>query len=154
MLISSGENHGSALLSLTSAGGVFDVKPVWKSFGTQSVLRSEWQTPILHKGYLYGLDNVGSAGPVTNLVCIEAKTGKRRWIQRRFGKSNGIFADGKLWYVTMKGELILVKADPAKYTELARSRPLIETTRHAPALSNGRLYLRDGKEIVCLAIKK
>jgi outer membrane protein assembly factor BamB len=154
VLISSGENHGSAMLSLTSAGGVFDVKPAWKSFGRRSVLRSEWQTPILHKGNLYGLDNVGSAGPVTNLVCVDAKSGKQRWIKRRFGKSNGIFADGKLWYVTMKGELILVKADPAKYTELARSKPLIGTTRHAPALSDGRLYLRDGKEIVCLDVRK
>jgi len=154
VLISSGENHGSAMLSLVSAGGMFDVKPAWTSYGRTSVLRSEWQTPILHDGYLYGLDNVGSAGPVTNLVCVEAKSGKQKWIQRRFGKSNGIFADGKLWYVTMKGELILVKADPEKYTELARSKPLIATTRHAPALSGGRLYLRDGKEIVCLDVRK
>lgn len=154
VLISAGENHGTALLSLTSAGGTFDVKPVWKSYGRTSVLRSEWQTPILHNGFVYGLDNVGSAGTVTNLVCVEAKTGKQKWIQRRFGKSNGILADGKLWYVTMKGELILVKADPAKYIELARSKPLIETTRHAPALANGRLYLRDGKEIVCLDVRK
>jgi outer membrane protein assembly factor BamB len=154
VLISSGENHGSAMLSLVSAGGVFDVKPVWTSYGRTSVLRSEWQTPILHNGHLYGLDNVGSAGPVTNLTCVDAKSGKRRWIQRRFGKSNGIFADGKLWYVTMKGELILLKADPEKFTELARSKPLIGTTRHAPALSGGRLYLRDGSEIVCLDVRK
>ena len=154
VLISSGENHGSAMLSLISAGGVFDVKPAWTSFGTKSVLRSEWQTPILDKGSLYGLDNVGSAGPVTNLTCIDAKTGKRQWIQRRFGKSNGIFADGKLWYVTMKGELILVRANPKKYEELARSKPLVKMTRHAPALANGRLYLRDNESILCLSVGK
>ena len=91
---------------------------------------------------------------MTNLTCIDPQTGTRRWVRRRFGKSNGILADGKLWYVTMKGELVLVKANPRKYEELARSKPLIETTRHAPALSNGRLYLRDGKEIVCLKVSK
>lgn len=37
------------------------------------------QTPVLHEGHLYGLDNSGSAGPITNLVCIRGSNGKTRW---------------------------------------------------------------------------
>ena len=42
----------------------------------KSVMRNEWQTSIFLDGYLYGFDNVGSAGPTTHLACIEAATGK------------------------------------------------------------------------------
>jgi len=154
VFLSSGENHGSVLLSLEKSGDGFAPKVVWKSHGPGSVLRSEWQTAVLHDGHLYGLDNVGSAGPVTNLACVNARTGKQLWLKRRFGKSNGIFADGKLWYTTMKGELVIVKATPKRFEELSRSKPLLGSTRHAPALYNGRLYLRDNKVVVCVSVSK
>lgn len=154
VFISSGENHGSALLSLTKSGDAFTPRAEWESTGPRSVMRNEWQTSLLRDGYLYGLDNVGSAGAVTHLNCVEAKTGKRVWQKRRFGKSNAIYADGKLWFVTMKGELVIVKATPKGFEELSRSKPLLGMTRQAPALSNGRLYLRDGKIVVCVDVSK
>ena len=153
VFISSGENHGCTLLSLKPTGSKFDVEEAWTSQGAQSVLRNEWQTSILLDGHLYGFDNVGSAGPVTHLTCVNATTGKRVWQQPRFGKGNLIAADGKLLISTMKGELVLVRATPDKYDEIGRTT-VIETTRQAPALANGLLYLRDDKEIVCLDVRK
>ena len=97
------------------------------------MLRSEWQTPVLLGDYLYGFDNVGSAGPVTHLTCIDARTGERMWQQPRFGKGNLIAADGKLLITLMTGELVMVKADPKQFTELARAQ-VLESTRQAPAL--------------------
>ena len=153
VFISSGENHGSALLSLKPTGKTFDAEEAWTSQGASSVLRNEWQTSILLDGHLYGFDNVGSAGPVTHLTCINAATGKRAWQQARFGKGNLIAADGKLFCSTMKGELVVVRATTEKYDELGRAA-VIGTTRQAPALANGLLYLRDDKEIVCLDVRK
>jgi outer membrane protein assembly factor BamB len=153
VFISSGENHGSALLSLKPKGEAFDVSEVWVSQGTKSVLRTEWQTAILLDGYLYGMDNVGGAGPITHLTCINAATGERAWQQLRFGKGNLIAADGKLWISTMKGELVLVRATPKNYEEIGR-KVVIGTTRQAPALADGLCYLRDDKEIVCLDVRK
>jgi outer membrane protein assembly factor BamB len=152
VFISSGENHGSTLLALRGKGESYTVEPVWKSQGGGSVLRNEWQTSILLEGYLYGFDNVGSAGPVTHLTCVEAATGKRMWQQLRFGKGNLIAADGKLFIVTMKGEVVLVRATPRGYEELDRAK-VIGSTRQAPALSDGRLYLRDDREVVCLDVR-
>ncbi|MCA9219596.1 MAG: PQQ-binding-like beta-propeller repeat protein [Planctomycetales bacterium] len=149
VLISSGENHGSALLSVSPAGGAFDVGEQWTSFGAKSTLRSEWQTPILLDGYLYGFDNVGSAGPVTHLTCVDAKTGERVWQKTRFGKGNLIAADGKLFISTMNGELVVARATPEGYQELGRQE-LLDSTRQAPSLANGFLYLRDNREIVCV----
>jgi outer membrane protein assembly factor BamB len=153
VFISSGENHGSTLLALKPKGAEFSVSEAWTSFGRQSSLRSEWQTPILLDGKLYGLDNVGSAGPVTHLNCVDIKTGKRLWQQLRFGKSNLIAADGKLFFSTMKGELVVVRADAKKYDEIGRMK-VIGTTRQAPSLSNGYLYLRDDADIVCIDVRK
>ncbi|MGY8768193.1 MAG: outer membrane protein assembly factor BamB family protein [Pirellulales bacterium] len=115
-------------------------------------MRNEWQTSVLLDGYLYGLDNVGSAGPVTHLTCVNASTGERVWQQLRFGKSNLTAADGKLFLSTMKGEVVIVNASPTGYQELGRAT-VIETTRQAPVISNGRLYLRDNQDIVCIDLR-
>ncbi len=153
VFISSGEQHGCVMLSLTPSGDKFDVKEVWASNGVKSVLRNEWQTSILLDGYLYGLDNVGSAGPVTHLACVNADTGERAWQELRFGKSNLIAADGTLFLSTMKGELVVVRATPDNFEELGR-KVVIGSTRQAPSLAGGLLYLRDDREIVCLDVRK
>jgi outer membrane protein assembly factor BamB len=153
VLISSGENHGSVLLRLKPDNDKFTVEEVWKSQGPQSVLRSEWQTPVLLDGKLYGLDNIGSAGPVTHLTCVEAATGQRLWQQPRFGKSNLVAADGKLFLSTMAGEVVVVRATPKGFEEIGRKQ-VLGMTRQAPVLAGGLLYLRDDKEIVCLDVRK
>jgi outer membrane protein assembly factor BamB len=153
VLISSGENHGTVLLNLQAAGEKFEPKEVWSSQGVKSVLRSEWQTPIFEGGKLYGLDNIGSAGPVTNLTCLDAATGQQLWEKPRFGKSNLIYADGKLFFSTLAGELVIVRASPQAFEELGRQQ-ILGSTRQAPSLADGHLYLRDDKEIVCLDVRK
>lgn len=152
LFISAGENHGSVLLKLQPLGEKFAMDEVWKSEGTGSVLRNEWQTSILQDGFLYGLDNQGSAGPITNLACIKAATGERAWQKPRFGKGNLIGADGKLFISTMAGELVVVKMSPSGFEEIGRKQ-VLGATRQAPALADGRLYLRDDREIVCLDVR-
>jgi outer membrane protein assembly factor BamB len=153
VFLSSGENHGSVLLALTPQGGKFQPRETWSSHGPASVMRNEWQTSILWDGHLYGLDNVGGAGPVTHLNCVDIATGQRVWQEERFGKSNLIAAEGKLFFSTLEGELVLVSATPAGYRELGRAS-VLGPTRQAPALANGLLYLRDDTEIVCLDVRK
>ena len=153
VFVSSGENHGSVLLSLKPKGNKFEVGEVWKSQGPKSVLRNEWQTSILQDGFLYGFDNVGAAGPVTHLTCVNAATGERAWQELRFGKGNLIAADGKLFMTTMNGELVVAKISSKGYEEIGRAE-VLKQTRQAPALSNGQLYLRDNDEIICLDVRK
>ena len=152
IFISSGENHGCVMLSLKPQGGKFAVEEAWSSQGSQSVLRNEWQTSILSDGYLYGFDNVGAAGPVTHLTCVNAETGKRVWQKLRFGKGNMIAADGKLFIATMNGELVVVRISSQEFQEIGRTQ-VIDATRQAPALANGMLFLRDNAEIVSLDIR-
>jgi len=153
VFISSGENHGAALLALAPKDDGFTVSEVWTSFGKTSVLRNEWQTSMLIDGHLYGFDNVGSAGPVTHLTCVDIATGKPRWQEARFGKGNLLAADGKLFITTFQGELVVVRATTERFVELGRKK-LLRSTRQAPALAGGRLYLRDDREIVCVDVRR
>lgn len=152
VLISAGENHGSAVVQITANGQKLSAEEVWASLGKDSQLRAEWQTPVIHDGHLYGLDNSGSAGPITNLVCIRLKDHETVWQKARFGKSNLIVADGKLFLTTMNGEVVIVEASPAEFKELGRAE-LMETTRQAPTLSNGFLFVRDDKEVICIDVR-
>ncbi|MCH2204016.1 MAG: PQQ-like beta-propeller repeat protein [Fuerstiella sp.] len=151
VLISAGENHGSVLLGVTESDDGWTAEERWSSLGKRSVLRAEWQTPVLLDGHLFGLDNIGAAGPITNLVCVNAATGKSVWSKRRFGKSNLTLADGKLFMVTIDGELVIVNATTDGFRETARTK-VLRMTRQAPVIANGRLYLRDDKEVVCIDV--
>ena len=51
----------------------------------------------------------------------------------------------------MEGEFVLVEATPEAYQEIGRAT-VLGSTRQAPALSDGLLYLRDNHEIVCLDV--
>ena len=53
----------------------------------------------------------------------------------------------------MKGEVVVVRATPQGYEELGRQE-VLGTTRQAPALAGGMLYLRDDAEIVCLDVRR
>jgi outer membrane protein assembly factor BamB len=152
LFISAGESHGCALLSVANAGEGPTVEEVWTSFGPRAVMRNEWQTSIHLDGFLYGFDNVGSAGAITHLACINGTTGEAAWKQLRFGKGNMIAADGKLWISNRDGELVIVRARPDGFEELDRAR-VITSTRQAPVLAGGRLYLRGDAEAVCIDIR-
>jgi outer membrane protein assembly factor BamB len=151
LLISAGENHGAVILELSADGNSLTAKEIWQSLGKDSQLRAEWQTPVVHEGHVYALDNSGSAGPITNLVCVRLSDHKTVWQKPRFGKSNLILADGRLWLTNMDGEVILIAASPAGFKELGRM-PVLQTTRQAPSLANGLLYVRDDEHIVCLQV--
>ena len=153
VFVSSGENHGSVLLGLKPKGEQFEAVEVWKSQGSKSVLRNEWQTSVQLNGFLYGFDNVGAAGPVSHLTCINAETGERAWQQLRFGKGNMIAADGKLFMTTMDGEFVLARANSQSYQEIGRAQ-VLNSTRQAPSLADGRLFMRDNEEIVCLDVRQ
>ena len=152
VLISAGENHGSVILALQAGKNGMTAESVWSSLGKDSQLRAEWQTPVIHDGHLYGLDNQGSAGPITSLVCVRLKDHKTMWQKSRFGKSNLILADGKLFLTTMEGEVVIVEASPKEFHELGRAT-IMETTRQAPAIANGHLFVRDDKDVICINVK-
>jgi len=64
-----------------------------------------------------------------------------------------MLAKDRLLLLEEEGNLALVEPNPSEYRELARAKVCGHTWAH-PALSDGRLILRDDKEIICLQLGK
>ena len=111
-----------------------------------------FSSPVAVGGHLYGL------GPAKNLVCIDAATGALAWektgiIQTSGDKAEAAFLvmGGNILTLTDSGELVLFAADPAGYKEVGRTQACGNTWCN-PAYSAGRLYMRDGRELMCLEL--
>ena len=144
---------------VTSAYGIgcvcaaFDARaatPVWQGEGP---LASQYCTPVLVGGHLYCVDGRDDVPPAT-LVCVEAATGREAWRERLDAYGTLLAADGKLVVAKTDGEVLLVRPDPARFTALARCRPLTGTVRALPALAGGRLFLRDDATLTCLDVAR
>jgi outer membrane protein assembly factor BamB len=89
------------------------------------------------------------------LRCVETATGKELWNRDRVGTYHASLlrtGDGKVLLLEEAGDLVLLAPDVEKYHELARSKICGKTWAH-PALANGRLYVRDEKELVCVGVE-
>ncbi len=102
----------------------------------------------------------GTKPPALNiqakLHCLELRTGRTMWTRKdKVGNYHASLlrtGDNKLLLLEEGGDLVLVDPDPKEYRELARAKICGHTWAH-PALSNGRLYVRDDKELVCVELK-
>ena len=109
-------------------------------------------TPVYRDGYLYGFDGRQEQG--ARLRCVEMKSGEVKWTQEGFGCGSMLLADGKLMILTEDGDLVLGKASPDKYEELARATVLDTRPVRAPTVpADGKLYGRDGRKLVCRNLK-
>lgn len=141
-------SHTFGLLSfkIVKDGATFSAVPAWAN----KDLKINLATPVLVAGHLYG------QGASRDYVCVEAATGVVKWKQAGFGLgkkdyASTIAAGGKLLVLTEDGQLLLLAANPEKYTELGRLQVCGNTWSH-PALAGGKLLVRDARELVCLGL--
>ncbi len=143
LFISSGYNKGCALLDLASTTPT----EVWRS----RVMKNQFNSSVLIDGHLYGSD--GDEGKTASLKCIDFATGAEKWSEASTGFCSLMAADGKLIIVTAKGELIIAKANSAKFEPISRTQALTGRCWSAPVLANGRIYARNAAgQMVCLSV--
>ena len=113
---------------------------------------------ILLDGSLYGA-NGGNEGGC--LICLDFKTGNVLWdgrddAQRRAPKGSIALADGRLYYRTEKGTMLLIEPSAKEYIERGRfeqpDRTRLPAWSH-PIIANGKLYLRDQDVLFCYDVK-
>ncbi len=141
IFISSGYDHGAALLQIEPLEDGLGVKKVWEHRG----MKNHFGTSVLLGDYIYGFDNA-------ILKCIEAKTGKEQWKHRGYGKGSLIYADGHLIIMSDKGKLALAEASPEGFREKASAQVLLGTCWTVPTLANGKIFVRDMHKIACLNV--
>lgn len=144
VFIASGYDRGCALLDVSGK----EPRVVWES----KVIRSQVSGAVLIDGHLYGMD--GNAGDEKGaLKCVEWKSGRSVW---SLPMVNGalLAADGQLFALGGKGELIWVAAKPQGPEIRARAQVLQGKCWTMPVLANGRLYCRNTPgDLVCLTLR-
>jgi outer membrane protein assembly factor BamB len=148
LLVTAAYGIGTVSASFDGQGAT----PVWE--GVDS-LATQYCTPLVVAGHLYAIDGRDDVPPA-DFKCLDPATGRVLWVERNFGYGTLIAADGRLIAAKTDGELLLVEPDPAALTILARGRPFgrnqAGAMRALPALAAGRLYLRDDRRLICLAV--
>ena len=136
--ISSSSDMGGTVVEVSATDKGYEVAEVWRNNNMQN----HSATSIYYQGHLYGFD--GSI-----LKCLDAATGEEKWKTRGYGKGTLIVADGHLVILGERCNLGIAEATPAGFVEKANAqvfrRSICETV---PSLADGRIYLRDEKEIV------
>ena len=63
-----------------------------------------------------------------------------------------MIVDGKLVVLSDDGQVVLLEPNPQAFKELARFKAIDGKCWNAPALANGKLYVRSTKEGACFEI--
>jgi outer membrane protein assembly factor BamB len=133
-----------------------DGKPAVEQVWRNRALTCYFSTPVIaDKEHLFLVTGVLSVKPTVTLRCVESATGKEVWKKPNVGNYHAAllrFADGNLlMHEDSSGDLKLLALNAKEYQELAKSKGCGKTWAH-PAIANGRIYLRDDNELICLSL--
>lgn len=135
IFISSGYNHGSALLQFSGD----KLTTLWEN----KKMRNHFNSCVLWQGHLYGFD-------METLACMNFATGAVTWKQTGLGKGSLMLADGKLIIQAERGDLVIATVTPTAFKEIARAKVLTGRCWVVPVLANGRIYCKNNLgELVC-----
>jgi outer membrane protein assembly factor BamB len=151
VFITAGYDAGGAILKVSKQGDQFAVESAVQV--TPDIWNAEIHTPIVYKDHMFGVGRQ-KRGLFT---CLDKK-GEVVWTsegQAAFEQGSFLLADDMFFILEGKtGMLHLVEARTDEYRELAQAQVLSGHDVWGPmALSDGRLVLRDMRQMVCLKVK-
>lgn len=140
LFVSSGYGTGCAVFELSMQDGKAVAEEAWSS----KKMKNYFSTSVLLDGHLYGFNN-------TRLVCMNFENGDVLWQQRGFNRGSLLVAEEMLYVLGERGTLALAKASPGKYEEVSQVEEILQPqTWTVPTIADGKMFLRNEKEIVCL----
>lgn len=101
-------------------------------------------TPVVKDGLIYTVDIM------SNLFCIDSKTGKTVYTTRLTGKFNSspVYGGGNVYFTSTTGETIVIKA--GRKLEIACRNKLAGDVFATPAITNNSLIMRAGTYLYCI----
>jgi len=144
-------SSGSFAMKAGGEGDITKSSLVWTSRNSSYVA-----TPALHGGYLYWIDDRGSAH------CVNAQSGELVYRERVPDLSSGgrpVYASpvviGDKIYVTSRYDGTFVLPASPKFEVLARNQFAGDKSdfNPSPAVSNGQLLIRSNRRLYCVAQK-
>ncbi len=104
-------------------------------------LASQYSTPVLHQGKLFGYNGREDTGDGT-YRCIDAGTGKLLWEQPGMPVGHSLLIGDKILMLDCKGKLRIIEANSEHFKQLFEYALFNSNARAIPAISGGRLYAR------------
>ena len=143
LLIAVSESSGTRRIAVGHGTDGWTTEERW----TSEDLNPFFNDFVAHKGHAFGFNG-------NSLVCIDLTNGTRKW--KGGGYGNGqlvLLADQDLLVVlSEQGELVLVKATPDQFTELARLKAVKGKTWNHPVLVGDTLLVRNAEEMVAFRL--
>lgn len=143
VFMSSAYDHGAVAIEVKMDGERGEARELWKN----NRMKNQFTSSVYLDGHFYGLDEA-------ILACMRASDGKLMWKGGRYGYGQIALASGHIIVLTEDGDMALVRATPEKHDELARFPVLDGKTWNHPAFSDGRLLIRNLKEMAMFDLRK
>lgn len=139
IFVSSGYGTGCILLDVKKANSEWAANPRWTA---RNQFKLKFNSGVYRDGCVYGLDE-------GILACFDLSTGKSRWKKGRYKYGQVLLVDNVLLVVSEDGDVAAVEISPGGGTEIARFHAIDGKTWNEPAISRGRLYVRNAEEAAC-----
>jgi len=143
VFLSASYNTGATVLEITPSGP----KQIWAS---DDALSNHYATSVLKDGFLYGFHGRQEFGQ--QLRCVEMRTGKVMWSVEGFGAGTVTLARDHLFVLRESGELQIAPATPKEYKAARKAQLLPGAVRAYPAVSGGRMYVRNENTLAAFRI--
>ncbi len=140
VFISSSVEKGCLLIQVLSDG---KIDTVWHN----KEMRNHFNSSVYYKDHIYGFSS-------STLKCLVAQTAQRKWSKRGYGKGSLIIVDEKLLVLSDRGKLAMIEATPKGYNELAQAQVIEGKSWTSPTFADGKIYLRNQKEMACYDLTK
>jgi outer membrane protein assembly factor BamB len=140
LTVASGYQNQGRLMAMRARGKGTDT--LQERLWINSRYSPDCPSPVIYYGLAFTVRDDGIA------QCLDLRTGVSYWQERVFAensKVSPVAGDGRIYFVSGRGNCVVVKA--AKEFEVLSRNELNEDTLAAPAIADGRFYLRTARAL-------
>jgi hypothetical protein len=135
-------------IKVSKQGAVFGAEQAWVIRG----LAVNFSSPVAIGDCVYGI------GPSNSLFCVDVRTGRKVWVKEGFfadsvrtGYASFLVMNGNILALADGGRLFLIAPGPDDCRTISKVQVCGQNWCN-PAYCDGKLYLRDAKELRCVQL--
>jgi len=155
IFVTAGYGAGSMMFNIIKDGDNFRAESLYK-YKPNEGLACEQQTPIIYKGFLYGIMPKDGGIYRNQFVCYDP-SGNIIWTSskdKRFGLGPFILINDKFVILSDDGTLTIINASTVKYDEIINFKVMEGRDAWGPiAVAGSKMLLRDSAKMVCIELK-
>ena len=124
-------------------------KEATKEMWSNNEVGAKWNTPILKDGFLYGFTDQ------KRIFCLNASTGATAWVDNTVNSDFATISDCGNIIIGMPstGNLLVFKADPAGYSEIAKYKVADTPVYAFPVIAGNNIYVKDAENLTMYKIQ-